>query len=176
MNLLQMLVESRSGGVVDEVAGKFGLSQSQAKSVVENLVPVLARGVQNNASGGDGLAALLGALSGGGHARYLDDPASLGKAGAVAEGNAILGHVLGSKDVSRNVAARTAKQTGVSADVVKQMLPLVAAAVMGALSKQTQKGGGLSTGPDLGALAGFLDADKDGSVADDLLGLAKKFF
>lgn len=40
---------------------------------------------------------------------------------------------------------------------------------------QSQLAGGSSSGL-LGMLSPLLDADKDGSVADDLLDMAKKFF
>jgi hypothetical protein len=55
---------------------------------------------------------------------------------------------------------------------------------MGALSKQAASSGALSQGR-MGAAPGgrgadsllsLLDFNKDGSIADDLLGLAKKFF
>ena len=83
MNLVRTLIDSQSGAVVGQVAGKFGLPQSQAKGVVEALVSALARGVQRNASSSDGIGALLGALSGGGHQRYVDQPDVLGQASTV---------------------------------------------------------------------------------------------
>jgi hypothetical protein len=48
-----------------------------------------------------------------------------------ADGNGILGHILGSKDVSRQVAAQASARTGIGADVLKKMLPLVATLAMG---------------------------------------------
>ena len=56
------------------------------------------------------------------------------------DGNKILGHILGSKDVSRNVAAAAANDTGIDADLIKKALPLVAALAMGAMSKKTSGG------------------------------------
>ena len=45
----------------------------------------------------------------------------------MADGNGILGHIFGSKDVSRQVAARAAQSSGVAPDILAKMLPLVAA-------------------------------------------------
>jgi hypothetical protein len=42
-----------------------------------------------------------------------------------------LGHILGSKDVSRQVAAQASTRTGISELVLKQMLPAVATLAMG---------------------------------------------
>ena len=58
------------------------------------------------------------------------------------------------------------------------MLPIVATMVMGSLSKQTGAEGRSAASGDggLGILSALLDADGDGSIADDLLGMAGKFF
>ena len=90
----------------------------------------------------------------------------------------------GSKEVSRQVASHASQQTGVSSDILKKMLPVVATMVMGGLSKQSNTGGGALAGLLGGAskqqsggqslLTSFLDADGDGSVADDLLGMFLK--
>jgi hypothetical protein len=68
-------------------------------------------------------------------------------------------------------------------DLLKKMLPVVATLAMGALSKNTAQKGIQRTsaaampGGDLMSMLGpMLDADGDGSIADDLLGLAGKFF
>ena len=154
--------------------------QCDAKDAVGGLLPALTQGLGANAARPGGLESLLGALGSGAHGRYLEEPASLGRPETVADGNAILGHLLGSKDASRAAAHRASAQTGVDEGVLKKMLPVLAAAVMGTLSKQTERGGGLeglAAGGSAGdLLSGFLDAGGDGSVADDLLGMAKKLF
>ncbi len=172
MDLLKMILGANDGGNVRQLAGKFGLEENQAKSAVESLLPSLAQGLKNNIGKTGGMESLLGALQGGNHQRYLDDPAELTREEATSEGNGILGHLFGSKEVSRNVAARASAQTGVDNGILKKMLPLVATMAMGSMSKQTQ--GGKSK--DVGLLGSLLDSDGDGSVADDLLNIAKKFF
>lgn len=171
MDLLNALLDSATGGAAKQIGSQFGLDGSQTQDVLAKLVPALAAGVQQNTQSADGLAGLTKALQGGGHQRYLDEPESLADAGAVADGNGILGHILGSKDVSRQLAAGAASVTGISADIIKQMLPLVASVLMGGLSKQTDggaqlqedAGGGLlgsllgaAGGADLGSLAGMV--------------------
>jgi hypothetical protein len=100
----------------------------------------------------------------------------------VSDGNAILGHILGSKDVSRAVATRASAQTGIGEDALKKLLPLAATLVMGSLSKR-QAGAGLpagaaagSAGGLLGMLTPLLDQNRDGSIVDDVLGQAGKLF
>jgi hypothetical protein len=93
----------------------------------------------------------------------------------------ILGHVFGSKDVSRQVAARAGAQTGLGPEVMKRMLPLVATLVMGAMSRQTAARGGASmagagAGGLLEMLGGALDRNRDGSPLDDILGTIGRTF
>jgi hypothetical protein len=184
VNLLETLMDANGGAVVREMARGLGVEERQAQSGLEQLVPALARGLQRNASQPGGLDSLLGALKSGGHQRYLDHPEELAGRESITDGNAILSHILGSKDVSRNVAGRAARESGLESGLLEKMLPMVAAAAMGSLGKQTSGGGTLDalTGGSsnssgvAGLLESFLDSDRDGAVIDDVLGLAKKFF
>lgn len=90
------------------------------------------------------------------------------------DGNSILGQVFGSKDVSRAVAGRAAEQTGIGADILKKMLPVVATMVMAGLSKQNAAlpAQGSGAGNFLGSL---LDQSRGGSMADEVAGLLGRF-
>ena len=174
MDLLGTLVGDES--LVSTIGAQAGLDSGKVSSVLEALAPVLGKGLSRNAAAPGGLENLLGALSGGNHERYLEDPEALRRPEGIADGNAILGHILGDKDVSRAVAGRAAEQTGVGAAIIKQILPMVAGAAMGALGRQTRSadiGADRSAAPS--ALAAFLDADQDGSMVDDLLDMASRF-
>lgn len=175
MNLLDLLGGSGASSGIDELAGAVGLDRDKAASVVGALQPALMRAVKNQAANGEGLDAFRRALETGDHQRYVENPALLREAATRDDGNAILGHLFGSKDVSRNVAAKASAQTGISPDLIKQALPLVASLAMGAMSKQSNGGRDMGGG-GLGSLGAFLDADGDGVDLDDVLGLAKRFF
>ena len=101
---------------MSQLAGQFGLNEDQAASAVQTLIPALAGGLQRNISQG-GLDGLLGALTKGQHQRYLDDPSTLSSPDARDDGNGILGHILGSKDVSRQVAAQASQRTGINESI-----------------------------------------------------------
>ncbi|MEM0985789.1 MAG: DUF937 domain-containing protein [Pseudomonadota bacterium] len=136
LNLMDMLTGAAGQGAVSQVGQQFGLDERQASQAISALLPALSSGLKRNVSRPGGLEALLGALEGGKHEQYLDRPEILERSETVADGNAILGHLLGSKDVSRAAAARASQKTGISDGIMKQMLPLVASMAMGALSKQ----------------------------------------
>jgi len=179
MDLMDLLKATGGGDSIGALAKTVGLGSSDTSKLVESLAPALMRGVQKNTADDNGLAGLRRALESGGHDRYIDNPDLMGADTTRADGNNILGHIFGSKDVSRNVAAAAAKDTGIDAGLIKKALPLLASLAMGAMSKKTAGGrevgksresGGL--GP-LGDLIGGLSG-KGG--LDDILGMAKKFF
>lgn len=183
MNILDVILQSQGGGAVQQLGRQFGLQPEEAQSAISALLPALASGLQRNMASQGGLDGLLGALAGGDHQRYLDAPGSLADAASTLDGNGILGHILGSKEVSRQVAQRASQQTGIDVSILKKMLPLVAALVMGGLSSQRPRVpsaapvGGLgsamgSAGSLLDMLTPVLDSNRDGSALDDILGMA----
>jgi len=182
MNLMDMVLNAQNGESVRQLGKNFGLADNDTQEAVRQLMPALSRGVKRNIGSENGLNALLAALGTGKHQRYIDHPEELGRGETVADGNNILGHILGSKEVSRKVAGAASGKTGINTDILKKMLPMIATLAMGALSKQSAsqgmakaRGGAQSSGA-MNMLSSFLDADKDGSALDDLLGMAGKFF
>lgn len=181
MSLFDSLLGGQNAQLVSQLAKQAGLDSSDVQNIVGQLLPVLSNSIKQNANNGSGLQSLLQALQNGNHSKYLDNPEVLAEPSATAEGNAILGHILGSKDDSRNLARQAADATGADESIVKKLLPLVAATAMGALSKtanqaSTQANLSNSNNPDLGnLLVSFLDSNNDGNITDDLLNIAKKF-
>jgi len=137
---------------ISEIGRQFGLNEAQTRAAFEQLTPVVAAGIRRNNQTDNGLEGLLKALQAGGHSRYADDPSALQFDRVADDGNAILGHVFGSKDVSRNVASRAADLSGVGSAVLKKMLPVIAAIVMGQLAKRM--GGGSARAQIPGGSAG----------------------
>lgn len=130
------------------LAKQFGLSEDALPGAMSKLIPGLAGGLLGNIAGSGGLESLLKALKDGGHSRYLENPGAVGSADAISDGNSILGHILGSKDRSREVAGEAAAATGIGGAVMKRLLPVVATLVMGALSKKFVSGmSGIAGGP-----------------------------
>ena len=183
MNISNEILGAQNGQVLQQITNQFGIDEGRARSAVGGLLPTLAEGMKPNVNSDGGLDALSSALSGGHHRQYLERPEMLAEEQSVIDGNGILGHLLGGKDASRNLAAQAASATGLDSGLLKQLLPLIASMAMGAISKRAggavQPGGQSSDlgGRDLlGGLSSFLDMDDDGSVADDLVDLARKFF
>lgn len=180
MNLIELLSKSGGQKSITQLAGAVGLGESQANDVVGALAPALMRGLQKQTESEGSMASLQRALASGNHQRYIERPDLMQSASTRADGNKILGHVFGSKDVSRNVAAMAAKETGIDTSIIKKALPLVAGLAMAALSKETSQSAATSepAGGMLGNLLGGLlggNNNQQGGL-DDVLRLAKKLF
>lgn len=121
MELLDILAQAQSGQAVQQVAKQFGLSEEQSALAFEMLAPVTASGVRRNVGQEGGYDALINALSGGRHERYFDDPDAIQFGNVAEDGNNILGHIFGSKDVSRGVAQQLSGSSGIGSAILKQV-------------------------------------------------------
>ncbi len=139
MNMMDMILQAAGGQAPQQVGSSLGLNQQQSQQAIAALLPAISSALKQNTSNPQGLAGLLGALQRGSHDQYLDNPQQLNQPEAINEGNAILGHLFGSKDVSRAVAGQASQKTGIGADILKKMLPMVAMMAMGSLGKQTRQ-------------------------------------
>lgn len=177
LNITDLLFDKKNSGTISEFANNFGVNDSQAKDAISSLAKSLSRGLGQNAQNETGMGSLLDALKTGNHSRYLDDPSLIGRKETTNEGNDILGHIFGNKDVSRHVTKRASKETGISGTLLKKMLPVVASMVMAALGKKMLGGNSApSRQESTGFLTQLFDRDKDGSMIDDVLGMAFKAF
>ena len=149
MDITDIIARGDGGRNLAFLAQQLGLDEAQTRAAVDQLVPAVEAGIRRETTSPDGLSGLLAALAKGNHARYLDGD----DAGIVDDGNAILGHIFGSKDVSRGVAAHAAAETGIGDGILKQMLPMIAAMVMGGLSKNV---GGAGTSGGSGGIGDIL--------------------
>jgi hypothetical protein len=175
MNILDM-INGGNNAAIQQITSQFGLSPEQSQAALTALLPMVTAGLQREAAskGEDSLAQVL---ANGRHETYLSQPEALAEPATINEGNAILGHIFGSKDVSRQVAADAAQKSGIDPAILKKMLPIIATLAMAALARQSKSGntgGGVTPAPNSGLggiLGGLLDRDRDGSVMDDLAGM-----
>ena len=177
MSLLDLLLSDDNKPAMAEMSRQFDLNETETRSAVKELIPALTRGMQKNSNDTPGLDDLLDALKTGKHGGYLDQPSSLGLDTTRNDGNDILGHIFGNKQVSRDVASRASERSGISSTILKKMLPIVATIVMGQLSKKVLGGGNkaqVNAGNSGGLLTSLLDSDRDGAIWDDLLGMGAR--
>lgn len=167
MQMHDTLRQMQAGSLIEELAGVFAIAPARADAVVRAVMPELTWYLQKNTLSRGGLAGLVEALGSGHHVGYLSSGRVFAEEAAGRDGNAILGHLLGSKDASRALAARAARRSGLEASQVAAILPHLAAVAMGTLALRAQAGlgeivrqvpplGRRSCGNPYGDLAGIL--------------------
>ncbi|QPC86820.1 DUF937 domain-containing protein [Mesorhizobium sp. NBSH29] len=135
--LFEMLTNAQNGQGMAALAKQFNLTPQQTEQAVAALVPAFSQGLKRNTADPQGMGSFMAAMTSGKHAQYFDDPAKAVGQQGLKDGKGILGHLFGSKDLSRAVAGQAAQASGVGQDVLKQMLPAVASMLMGGLFKQS---------------------------------------
>ncbi|WP_075995660.1 DUF937 domain-containing protein [Salaquimonas pukyongi] len=134
--LNQMQKAQGQASLAEQMSGQFGIQQQQAQQAIEALMPAFAQGLRRNVSSPQGFAGFMQALATGNHTRYTQNPAEAFSQSGLEEGNAILGHLFGGKEVSRAVARQAEAASGLSQSILKQMLPALAPLIMGGLTQQ----------------------------------------
>ena len=159
MNLLNMLNSAlTSSAALHALSEKTGLSEKQIAAIIAIALPLLLKGLTNNASSQSGASSLLEAL--GQHQNNQPVAQQLQEAD-LDDGMAILGHILGGNQGS--VLEEVSDQTGVDPQNIMSVLGQIAPFLLSGLSatansanSQQQSGVDLSDGFDLGDLMGML--------------------
>lgn len=115
------------------LAKAFGVEPDKAQAALDFMTQKLADRVERNTLSRGGLADIFDILARPAAGEALKQPAALTSADVAAKGNGILDVLLGSKHASRGVADKAARETGLDAETLKKMLPVVASMVVGAL-------------------------------------------
>lgn len=132
------LAGSASTPAVRRLAEAAGTNPEQTRAAMAAMIDALSHRLERNTLSRGGLAEVVRAVGDPRRRLYLGDPGAIGSDALKADGNAILEHILGTKDASRAVAARAARASGLSAGTVEAMLPTVAAMMMGEVARAAQ--------------------------------------
>lgn len=189
--LTQQLLQQLAGEGVTQISRKIGADEQTTKAALSAALPLLVSALAKNTSKTEGAQSLNQALAKDHDGSILNDVPGYLQNPEAANGAGILKHVLGPQQPV--VEKGLTKGTGLNTSQVDQVLQIAAPLLLGALGKQQQQAGldpnGLSaflgsqkqqdqdSAPDLmGTLNTLLDADKDGSALDDVIGMAAKLF
>lgn len=188
MSLMDQLTNVVVGQMTQQAAQKTGMNEGLAQQLMPMAMAALMGGLKKNASQPQGAEALANALD-----RHdgslLNNLDQLGNDQTLADGQKILGHILGGKQAQTQQAL--AKTAGIGQDQVGQLLAMAAPMVLASLGRAKKEQGldpsalaGLVTEEsvraqkaapsELSGLMSFLDADGDGDFKDDMLETAGK--
>ena len=179
-SILDAVRQQLGPDTIQQMSGALGADPAATSGAVSLALPAILAGLSQNAAQPQGAAALDTALNA--HdGSVLDNLGGLlggGAGGGI--GGAILGHIFGGR--RSTVEQSVGRSSGLNAGQVAQLMAMLAPIVMGVLGRMKQnkqvdanrlpevlqqsREQGEKEVPGLG---GILDANNDGSVADDLL-------
>jgi len=180
MGLMDILLNSGNGDLLKQVSQKAGIDEESANELLKSLGSSMLGSVKGRVQSDKHESSKLEDLiKNSKYANMIDSPSDhYNNPNMVENGNDLLRHITGSKENSREIAKQVSQKTGVSPSIIKSLLPMLAPLIIGTLSKG-MLGGSQSrrtTEHDSGGLLGsLLDFDHDGSVIDDLAGMAMKY-
>lgn len=135
MEILDILRTADGGGAANSLSKTFGITPAQAEAVLDSVVPQLSERIERNTLSRGGVADIVAAIGEAAQHDYLSNPKALGSGAVKHDGIGFLDQILWTKDKSRGVAHVAARASGVSEELIKQMLPAIAAMMMGGLAK-----------------------------------------
>ena len=130
VNLSDITRQAGHGGGFDAVSRQFGLDPAQSARVIEALLPAFTMAFQRLALNPAAFADFTRALTSGTYGAYFDNP---NQAHAASNGAAVLQQLFRSPEATKQVAAQAAALTGVGVQVMQQIMPTLAATLVGGM-------------------------------------------
>ncbi|HEV2602806.1 MAG TPA: DUF937 domain-containing protein [Microvirga sp.] len=140
-NPFDLMRQAQGGAAFDNMARQFGLSPEQVQKATMALMPAFAMGLQRQVSNPNAMEQFFKLMSAGHYPTFFESAAQAFTPQARQEGSTVLNQLFGSDDVSRQVAQQAAAFSGVGADILQQMLPLMAGIFAGGLATAARAGG-----------------------------------
>lgn len=192
--LIDQVTQQLDDNAISQLSRQLGVDPNTTRQAIPAALTALVGGLSQNAANPAGAQQLAGALSRDHDGGILDDLAGFfgdSQNPLQAQGGGILGHIFGNR--KPNVAARVGQAGGLDSGKAMQLLMLLAPLVLGALGRAQRQSkldsGGLSDilgnerrrveqaqPGNKGLLDVLLDRDGDGSILDDIAGMAGGYF
>jgi hypothetical protein len=160
-NLNDILQSAQGGQAINNLAKQFGLSPEQAQAAVQALLPALSAGLAKAATQPGALGAVISAITDSDHQASYSNPAAAQSPTAVQKGNDALSQILGSSHIVQQIAQQASRVTGLRADLLVQMLPVIVSTALGGLATSLHNQG---LGGVLGQLASAVEQGNVGTA------------
>ncbi len=137
-NLYAIVQDAQNGQALENLAQQFNISKEEADAAVRELLPALSTGFLSKASEPGALGPILDALGEGQHLAAFADPMAAQEPATAQKGGEILGHLFGPNQGNEQIIQRAAAATGLTPELLAQMLPVIASVLLGGVTKSLQ--------------------------------------
>jgi hypothetical protein len=149
-DLNEILQSAQGGQAINNLAQRFGLSPDQAQAAVQALIPAISAGLTRAATNPGTLGSIISAVTDSDHQASFSNATAAQSPDAVQKGSETLSQIFGSNHIVQQIAQQASSVTGIRADVLVQMLPVIVSIVLGGLATSLHNQG---LGGVLGQLA-----------------------
>ncbi len=189
---LEALLGLLEGQDLGKLTSQVGGTEKEVKGGVMAALPAMLAALNKNTSTPEGAESLNKALETKHDGSILNNLGGYLSNPDLADGAGILNHLFGGQ--TNNVAQAVSQSSGLDANGSMKMLQMLAPLVLGALGQQKKENNLNASGLDsltsmlasnlgsnektsgmMGMFTNLLDANKDGNVVDDVMGLVGKF-
>ena len=131
MRLNDIIQTAQGGQGVSNLASQFGLTPEQTQAAIQAMIPAFSMGLQRTAQDPTGLGGILSQMTSGAHQGSFADPTQA--SAAAGAGGGVLGQIFGSPQITSQLSQQASQISGVSPQIIQQMMPIVASMLMGGL-------------------------------------------
>ncbi|RRD38430.1 DUF937 domain-containing protein [Leptotrichia sp. OH3620_COT-345] len=189
---LEALLGLLEGQDLGALTSQIGGTEGQVKNGLEAALSAILAALNKNTDTEEGAQSLNRALETKHDGSILNNVIGYLSNPDLKDGEGILNHLFGSQ--TSNVAQAVSKTSGLDTNGTMKMLQMVAPLVLGALGQQKKQnnldagglnaltsmlagslGGNEKASGMMGLVTNLLDANKDGNVMDDIMGMVGKF-
>jgi len=158
-NLNDIIQNAQGGKAIENLASRFGITPDQAQAAVQAIIPALSTGLLQKLGQPGELGSIISAITDSTHQASFSNPDAAQSDATAQKGGDVVNNIFGSNHIANQIAQQVAKATGLRADLIMQMLPVVASIALGGLAKAAQNQGWL------GQLANAATAAEQGAGA-----------
>ncbi|MDO5088712.1 MAG: DUF937 domain-containing protein [Leptotrichiaceae bacterium] len=189
---LEALLGFLGGQDLGALTSQIGGNEGQVKSGLEAALPAMLAALNRNTNTEEGAQSLNKALEAKHDGSILNNIMGYLSNPDLKDGEGILNHLFGNQ--TSNVAQAVSKSSGLDTNGSMKMLQMIAPLVLGALGQQKKAnnldaqglnaltsmlagslGGNEKASGMMGLVTNLLDANKDGNIMDDIMGMVGKF-
>jgi len=140
-SLTEIFQNAQGGQASQNLATQFGLSSEQVDAAVKAVIPALSMAFLSKLKDPSSLGSLASSLTDGTHTSTFSNPTSAGSPEATAKGSDILDQLFGSSHILNQIAQQAASVTGLRAEVIAQMMPVIVSVIAGGLATSLKSQG-----------------------------------
>ncbi|MBG0808979.1 DUF937 domain-containing protein [Methylosinus sp. H3A] len=140
-NIVDIIQSAQGGQIIENLSDRLGLASWQTRSAVEALLPALVAALRNAAEEPQSLRPVIDAANDSAHRAAFESAEDAHSQASVEGGDAIVAHLFGSASAAGEVSQFAARESGLRADVLQRLLPILVSVAAGGLGSTLERQG-----------------------------------